>query len=218
MSSIHNIAGEIQQQYMLRFTKEFLENKQMLTKRNGREAHSKQLWRIITDYELDIYDKKENTILKFQISNDPIKRLYRQDFAIVRGTKLMDDFMCWPLIDSIHEEYIKEDIFFFPVNRDLIHDTEIEINPFPWFICLMEFYPNADAVKGLLDLWFLKWYYPRGKRPDPFLNVIHMLDGPYKEKDSCELYQIDFGTAPPEAFTDLINIVCRNGVDKIVVK
>lgn len=41
------------------------------------------------------------------------------------------------------------------------------------------------------------------------------MDGPHSEQDGGESYFIDFGTAPPEAFLDLIYEVCRDGVEKI---
>ena len=137
--------------------------------------------------------------------------------ALLKGSSLMDDFMCWPVVYSSDQEYVKEDFPVFPVHRDIINDTEIEINPFPWFICNIEFYPNADPVKGLIDMWFQKWYYPRKKNTGPFLNVIHIINGPYDKKNGCELYSIDFGTAPAEAFCEFIDLVCRNGISKIVI-
>jgi hypothetical protein len=217
MSSIHYIASKTQQHYLRRFTEEYYENKKTLDERNLQESDSKRLWRIITDCELDGFDKKENTNQRFQRSDDPVEKLYRQDLALVKGTQLMDDFMSWPLIDSGDDVYIMEDIFSFPVHRELINETEIEINPFAWFNCEIEIYPNADSVKGLIDLWFLKWYYPK-HNPDPFLNVIHIINGPYNEKAGCELYQIDFGTAPAEALIELIMLISRNDVAGIVIK
>jgi hypothetical protein len=85
-------------------------------------------------------------------------------------------------------------------------------------MCTVEFYPNADPVKGLIDLWFQKWCYPRKKCPGPFFNVIHSINGPYMEKDGGELYFIDFGTAPAAAFCDFITYVCRNGIDRIAIR
>lgn len=217
MCSINYIAVKTQQHYLKRFTEEYYVNKQTLDAKNLLESDQKKLWHIITDCELDGYDKKENTNLRLQRSDEQGAKLFRQDLAIIRGTQLIDDFMCWPLIDTTDDEYIMEDIFSFPVYRDLVNETEIEINPFAWFNCEIEFYPNADSVKGLIDLWFQKWYYPKNKA-NPFFNVIHIINGPYKEKVGCELYQIDFGTAPAEAFMELIILVSRKGIDRILIK
>jgi hypothetical protein len=217
MCSINYIAVKTQQHYLKRFTEEYYVNKQTLDAKNLLESDSKHMWRIITDCELDGFDKKEKTMLKFQGMDQPAEKLYRRDLAIIRGTKLMDDFMIWPLIETADDEYVMEDIFSFAVYKGLINKTEIVINPFAWFTCEIEFYPNADSVKGLIDLWFQKWYYPK-RVPDPFLNVIHIINGPYKENVGCELYHIDFGTAPAEAFIELIMFVSRNDVAVIIIK
>jgi hypothetical protein len=213
MSSLAYIANKIRNHYLLRFTEEYYENKQKVDMNNQKISFLEERWSIITDCELDEPFSDINAI-----NEDHTAKLFRQDIAVLKGPVVVEDFMCWPIVFSTDEEYIKEDFPAFPVHRDIINDTEIEINPFPWFLCDIEFYPNAHSVSGLIDMWFQKWYYPRKKSPGPFLNVIHIINGPYMEKEECELYSIDFGTAPPQAFCEFIAMVCRNGVDRIVIR
>ena len=71
----------------------------------------------------------------------------------------------------------------------LVEVTEVDINPFGWFTSEIEFYPNVVSVKGLIDLWFQKWQYTKHK-PNPFLSVIYINNGPYMDKAGCELYQM----------------------------
>lgn len=216
MSSITYIAHKIQNHYLIRFSEEYDENKQKINMNNREISDLEETWSIITDCVLNESFNDLNAINENQNTIDQTAKLFRQDIAILRGALVVEDFMCWPIVYCTDEEYIKEDFPTFPVYHDIINETEIEINPFPWFLCNIEFYPNADPVKGLIDLWFQKWYYPKGKT-NPFLNVIHLINGPYSEKEGCELYCIDFGTAPAKAFCDLINLVCRNGVERIVI-
>jgi hypothetical protein len=217
MSSITYIAHKIRNHYLLQFSEEYYENKQKVDLINQGRSGLEEKWSIITDCESNESDSDINAINSIQNPINQTTKLYRKDMIILKGTLIMDDFMCWPIVYRKDEEFIKEDFPTFPVHRDIINNTEIEINPFPWFLCDIEFYPNADPVKGLIDLWFQKWYYPKGKS-NPFLNVIHIINGPYMEKEGCEFYSIDFGTAPAKAFCDLITLVCRNGVDRIVLR
>ena len=57
----------------------------------------------------------------------------------------------------------------------------------------------------------------RNTTPGPFKNVKHRMDGPQLELYGGESYFIDFGSAPPEAFLDLIYQVCREGINRIQI-
>jgi hypothetical protein len=218
MNSLAYIAHKSRNHYLLRFTEEYFENKQKVDMENRQLSGLEEKWSIITDCELDESLGDINAINDIQDIVGQTAKLFRQDMAILKGSMVMEDSMCWPIVYSTDEEYIKEDFPLFPVYTDIINDTKIEINPFPWFLCEIALYPNADSVSGLIDMWFQKWYYPRKKSPGPFLNVIHIINGPYKEKPGCELYSIDLGTAPAEAFCELINLLSRNGVGRIVIE
>ena len=43
------------------------------------------------------------------------------------------------------------------------------------------------------------------------------MDGPHIEENGGESYFIDFGTAPPEAFLELVYEVCRVGMSGIQI-
>ena len=215
---IQEIAQTVRQYYIHRFTEEYNEQKHKMSgKKTLGSSGSKYIWSLITDCELSGYEK--NVKYKDMIQGKPNKKpkLYRHDMVLMRDTKPVKPFMCWPVLLSDDEEYVEEVVPYFPKYYEKINTTIVEINPFPWFVCNILFYPNAENVKGIIDLWFQNWFYPK-KKPNPFLNVVHRIDGPYSEKEGGEMYQFDFGTAPVESFCDLINNICRSGVDRIVIK
>jgi len=218
VNMIQEIAQTVRQHYLHRFLEEYNEQKHKMSgDKNRGNADTKYNWNLITDCELSGYGKnvKYKDMVQGKLNKKP--KLYRHDMVLMRDTKPVKPFMCWPVLLSDDEEYSEEDIPFFPQYSKTINTTIVEINPFPWFVCNILFYPNAENVKGIMDLWFQNWFYPK-KKPNPFLNVVHRIDGPHSENEGGELYQFDFGTAPAESFCDLINNICGSGVDRIVIK
>jgi len=218
METICEIAKTVRQHYLQRFLIDYNENKQRLSqiKSNGNSG-TPDNWSLVTDCEMGLYRKtlKYKDLTQGQPNQKP--KLYRHDMVLIKDTKAVKPFMCWPVLIPDDEEFVTEDIPYFLPCFTTIKNTLIEINPFPWFVCNISFCPNAENVKGIIDLWFRNWFYPK-RKADPFLNVVHRIDGPNRENDGGESYQFDFGTAPDEAFCDLINQCSRDGVTKIVIK
>lgn len=52
---------------------------------------------------------------------------------------------------------------------------------------------------------------------DQFKNVNHRMDGPHSEQHGGESCFINFGTAPPEAFLDLVYEACGAGINRIQI-
>ncbi len=170
-------------------------------------------WLVLTDFT----QLNSSAIPVGILNNTPSRKLFRNDISIVKGTKVIEHVMCWPMVPSIDEEYKMEDFPDFNQYKTRFGHTRVEVSPIPWFNCEIFFYPSAEAVMGLIDLWFMKWYQPY-KKAGTFLNVVHGITGPYKEETGGVVFYIDFGTAPARAFTDLLMQVCRMGVEKIVIK
>ena len=69
---------------------------------------------------------------------------------------------------------------------------------------------TSDAIEG----WFHKWFDPEDKRTDPSAELsgcIHAL----AIEPNC--LSIDFGTAPPDAFWEILEILERTGATQIAV-
>jgi hypothetical protein len=212
MNSLLHTATEIREHYLIRFHKEYIEQQEILA--TYQDGHKRDL---LTDFEQYPVPKNVNPAAKTYGEFIKENKCYRHDIAITKNGLLTETVMCWPVIIYPEEESAEEDIpWFRPFHRKIIQ-TDIEIQPFPWFHCTCVFYPNAESVKGIIDLWFQRWFYSTSK-PAPFLNVLHRMDGPYTELDGGESYNIDFGTAPPKAFCDLLNQVCKSQLKYILIR
>lgn len=216
MNLIQNIAIKIREHYLQRFIEEYSKQNEMIAieEKEGRSNCSNR--RLLTDCELEFFPKEVKLASIKQVKPANENKLYRRDIVVFRDMKPSEILLCWPVRINEEDDFAEEDIPRFHPFFGEINQIEIEIRPFPWFQCNLVFYPNADNIKGIMDCWFYKWYYTI-RKPDPFLNVIHRIDGPYIIPEGGELYSIDFGSALPEAFCDLIYQVCRNGVKKLLI-
>lgn len=212
MKTIIDLARLTRNHYMRLLMAEFYLQQHRASRRNLNRENEVQ-WSVLTDYDSSCSSPKPLDTLH---NPKPVK-LYRDDISIVKGNEIIEHVMCWPMVPSNDEEYKTEDFACYQPYKGIIGQTRIEINPFPWFNCEVCFYSSAEAVMGLIDLWFIKWYKP-DKKGGTFLNVVHSITGPYREKTGEDVYYFDFGTAHETAFTDLLMHICRPGVEKIVIK
>lgn len=184
---------------------------------NKSSDNTNEHWEIVTDFEQENIGTKDmcNQLINNEISLD---RSYRQDISIIKSETCHESILCWPVVHDILSDKLFDDFPMYPKCSFTIGNTSIEMNSFCWFACEIIFYPNADSVKSLIDRWFSKWYYPRKKITSPFLNVLHKIDGPFSEQEGCELYWVDFGSAPSTAFWDLLKLICHEDVKRLVIK
>lgn len=201
---------------MYQFTSEYKVLKNKVESHYQNKLAKEDFWSICSDYEQ--HQSFRGNIHR-EIANDNCRtpEVYRHDMAILHQDTIVETNMCWPILEPVLSGKVIDDVVSFPVYRTKIKNTEIEINPFPWQFCMVEFHPNADPIKGLLNEWFQRWYLPKNK-PNPYLNVIHMLNGPFTGECGGEIYNIDFGTAPAIAFSDLLKHICRDGITRIEFK
>jgi hypothetical protein len=213
--TIQEIAYMVRQHYYEGFIDEYsLHKRNILNKFDGDISDNQ--FSIVSDYNAK-NNLRKNAILQ-EIIKSPGHRnkLYREDFVVLKNQSPIEDFVFYPVLTNDEDDFVEEDIPAFTTFKGKINKTDIEIQPFPWFQCRIEFFPAAEAIKGILDCWFFRWFF-RYTKPDPFLNVIHRLDGPQIEEYGGESYFIDFGTAPPEAFLDLVYETSRGTVAKIII-
>ncbi|HOX77015.1 MAG TPA: hypothetical protein PLW31_03160 [Bacteroidales bacterium] len=216
MNTLQTIAKKVRDHYLQRFSEEYINQEKLINHlRQGTKSGQWQ-WRLETDYNLAVGQQWIGSKDIKYGKPDQAYKMYRHDLVIFRNNKLAKTFMCWPVHACEEDEFIEEDIPSFEPFQGQINQMELEIHPFPWFYCNIIFYPNAEAIKGIMDMWFYQWFFRKSK-PDPFLKVIHRLDGPYQEPDGSESYLVDFGTAPPEAFTDFLHQTCRSKVKRILI-
>lgn len=225
-ATIKKIAQMVQQHYMKRFCVEYrkLLNEFVVTKNQELFAHSDSKYCVDTDVKYDGNDelsdffKTELTDVKNIGREIPTPLKYRQDIVVRKGKEIIDDYLVWPIIHVPDDKFDKEDIPYFPSYKVKYNKINLEIQPFPWNHCEIVFSPNANVAMGFMVLWFQKWFYPTLK-PNPFKQVIHLVDGPYLTESVNEVsYYIDFGTAPPEAFCELIELISRCEISSIIVK
>jgi len=216
MNTIQEIAYKVRQHYFEGFIDEYYKQKKEITHLCNGDKNVLNQFKIETDCILNPDYKKDVKLI--DINNRPsgqIGKFYRDDIGIFHNHVPVNNVLYYPVLTH-EDEFVEEDIPLFEPFRGIIRNTNIEINPFPWFHSQITFYPNANAIYGILDMWFYKWFF-RNTTPDPFKDVIHRMDGPHLEKDGGESYFIDFGSSPPEAFLELVYQTCRDGVDKIKI-
>lgn len=220
------IAKKAQQHYMERFSKEYEMYLSEIVEYKNHElfGNTELIYSIETDveYKCETADRlsKKLSCTDANTYGREIKhnKRYRQDIVVNIGSQLYEDFMVWPILPTPEEEFDKDDIAEFPIYRNIHNKVEIEIHPFPWQHCNIRFIPDADPALGAINLWFQKWYYPR-LNPNPFKQVVHIINGPFTSDEVKGVsYIFDLGTAPPEAFCELIDLITQREIQLIVIE
>ncbi len=98
------------------------------------------------------------------------------------------------------------------------HELPVDIRPFPWNACKLKI-ANASDDLAPLNQWFDRWFDPEEKLvpgEDGLLGVIHAMtfDQPV---DGARILLIDFGSAPIEAFQELIDAIFEIGARRVEV-
>jgi hypothetical protein len=162
-SAILAIIQQTRQHHIHLFRNELYEYQLKVDSHNLNANEGEEYWYIFTDFENQIngINKAFSNCL---VKNNTLEyKVYRQDIVIQNGKKVVEEIMFWPVIYDVVSDIYVEDVPYFPMQRIMLNDTKIEIYAFPWFDCTIEIYPNASPILGLLELWFQKWYYPRGQ-------------------------------------------------------
>lgn len=199
MDELRKIATDVRNYYFQQLLQEYYQQQKHIMNQFILFSSETKL-ALVTDCEL-----KEDT-----------NKLYRNDMVVFRNSEPVNKIMCWSTKETANDDTVEDDILYFLPYFGKINKTEIEVHPFAWFNCFIIFYPNAVAIRGILDMRFQYWYN-RKSHCKPFQNVMHYLDGPFRELDGGQSFVIDFGSAPAESFCDIIKQVCRSGIKKILI-
>ncbi|MBU2652269.1 MAG: hypothetical protein KKA81_15170 [Bacteroidetes bacterium] len=189
---------------------------EMLLDNIASDDDSKTLFVLCDEEDMFPYNRSPGPMINKSVLPEQ-KKYYRHDLLTYNRKRGVETHLCWPILEDKNKGMLVEDIpGFSPFNFQL-GSTEIVVNPFPWFHCEMVFYPNAESVKGIIDVWFNKWFN-RISESKPLLGVIHSILGPFNDSDDGESYIIDFGTASVGAFIQILKCCSKNSVHKIVLK
>jgi hypothetical protein len=105
-----------------------------------------------------------------------------------------------------------------PFSLQWKHEMPVQISPFPWNACPVRTASRNVNFDKLLE-WFELWFDPEEtKAPgdDGLLGVVHNLISQPIELDEIRLL-IDFGSAPIEAFEDLIDALHSAGAKQLEI-
>jgi hypothetical protein len=98
------------------------------------------------------------------------------------------------------------------------HELPVTINPFPWNACPV-LLPVVSPDLGPLLEWFDRWFDPEDvKTPgeDELLGVVHSITKTPAQPGSTRL-MIDLGSAPVDAFQEMIDAVHAMGVPSVQI-
>lgn len=114
-----------------------------------------------------------------------------------------------------------------PVRRSLLFDplTVVRsdgfvaiIAPFSWDSARLIAHGSGAGLSWTpLRRWFLEAFQSRYSDLSPDLDgAIHSISGPRNVAEGCE-FEIDFGSAPVEAFSEMLDAFAQSGADRVVV-
>jgi hypothetical protein len=98
------------------------------------------------------------------------------------------------------------------------HEMPVDISPFPWNACPIRL-DSRDLNFDKIIAWFEHWFDPEETRTpgdDGLLGVVHNLISQPIELDEVRLL-IDLGSAPIEAFDELIDAFHSAGAKQLKI-
>jgi len=160
MNTIQKIAYKVRQHYFEGFIDEYYKQKKEIIELSKRDKSIQSQYRIETDWKSNP-DYKKDVKLKDIINrpSDQISKFYRDDIGVFQNHVPVNTILYYPVLTYEDDEFVEEDIPLFEPFSGKIQNTEFEINPFPWFHSEITFFPNANAIYGILDMWFYKWFF-----------------------------------------------------------
>lgn len=137
-----------------------------------------------------------------------ICRLYRYDLMVKTNSNLS------PTEFNIH----KDSLLKFELQEFEIDGMTVSISPFVWNGC--EFHIDRNIYYGdIYNAWSEKWIDAKDvkkENADGFKNVIHSITCP-KQINGNSVFSVDFGTAPTNAFIDLLRQLAKLGIQEVEV-
>jgi hypothetical protein len=109
----------------------------------------------------------------------------------------------------------------FPPIEFLRGSLTVHFNPFQWRAVGFEMQSAPESILGNLQVWARKWLLDqRPEQIEPFeiLNVIHSVTRVRTDDQGLSSFWVDFGTAPKEAFWELLDLLDALGIAELSVK
>ncbi len=111
----------------------------------------------------------------------------------------------------------KNMIGFSPLKFEWEQRLSVQLMPFQWNWCPIKLSP----AKGIEELgpvvdWFERWFEDRGDGSDDFCGSVHFLSDP-ETTDAGVKMDIDLGSAPVEAFEELLDSCVAIGASSVSI-
>ena len=104
---------------------------------------------------------------------------------------------------------------FEPIAFDWNETISVELRPFQWNWCPVEFLP-ADGSTDLSPLvdWFNRWFEGQSGGEGTLQAVVHFMSDP-EMTETTIVTSIDFGSAPIDAFEELLDACTSAGAARV---
>ncbi|WP_260924060.1 hypothetical protein [Novosphingobium sp. 9] len=114
--------------------------------------------------------------------------------------------------DIVASDFDPEQMLSFNRIEGLVNDMALELEGLRWDGAVLR-HDLPDAAPALED-WFERWFDPDELRLDPEAELSENIHALYVEPGEL---QVDFGTAPAEAFWELLGTLSAAGAARVVV-
>jgi hypothetical protein len=95
--------------------------------------------------------------------------------------------------------------------------VHVDLRPFQWNWMQLRIYglrPDVDWTP--IHDWFIRWFQENDPAADELLGGVHFLSDPERIDELSQL-SIDLGTAPVEAFEELLDAIGQLGTDRVQI-
>jgi hypothetical protein len=107
-------------------------------------------------------------------------------------------------------------ISFSPLDFRWATGLSVRLQPFQWDYCELNVFPSLQSPEGhSLAKWFRHWFEPR-QTLGSILGVPHFISDP-EENGTRQRYYIDLGTAPVQAFEELLDACIDGGATEVII-
>lgn len=126
---------------------------------------------------------------------------YRTDIITTQNGEVVDSLM----VDT------EEMLSFQGINFEWQDEFQVEMLPFQWNFCPCEMQngPENPDWMNIKD-WFFKWFEEHELDDPHFNGCLHYMSDPKMEGDRYKI-DIDLGSAPVEAFEELLDAIAATG-------
>ena len=129
-------------------------------------------------------------------------------------SKLFERLYCVDFVKNDPPEIVElqpENILTFALIEGSFGEASLSVEHLRWDDVLL-YHDSTDLPPQALSLWFRQWFDPEDERHDPAADLSRVIHSMLIEP-SC--VSVDFGTAEPEAFWDMLNLLEGAGARRI---